>query len=59
MQECRMYVRWDPEVSQMQVLLIESKKAQDVVVTYHPKKAIKKKKYRNKLKFVHNENRAK
>lgn len=27
----------------MQVLLIESKKAQDVVVTYHPKKAIKKK----------------
>lgn len=43
MQECRIYVRWDPEVSQMQVLLIESKKAQDVVVTYHPKKAIKKK----------------
>lgn len=38
-----MYVRWDPEVSQKQVLLMESKKAQDVVVTYYPKKAIKKK----------------
>lgn len=38
-----MYVRRNPEISQQQVLLTESKKPQDVVVTNHPKKAIRKK----------------